>query len=366
MLQEIIPLVRTLLPPKEELMPALEKILYSGYVAEGETVKEFENQFGNYMGNHRVLSLNSGTAALHVALILAGVKQGDEVISTVITAEPTNVAILQTGAKIVWADVDYNTGVLSVPDIEKKITSKTKAIMVVHYAGIPADIGALQQLSKKYNIPVIEDAAHALGAKYKGEFIGTHSPFVIFSLQAIKHMTTVDGGMLAVADDYNFKQGRLVRWFGIDKNIPRMDNSISVLGYKYHMNNVNATIGLVQLKHLEDTISKYISNGKYFDKALTGISGLDLCNYYEGSEPSYWLYTMKVDKRDAFIKLLEAHKIMASPLHLRNDRHAIFKPFESSLPNVDKFYEKMVHIPCGWWVTNEHREYITEVIKKGW
>src|SRR6187402_1638438 len=107
-------------------------------------------------------------------------------------------------------------------------------------------------------------------------------------------MTTVDGGILTVADDHNFKQGRLVRWFGIDKNIPRMDNSISVLGYKYHMNNVNATIGLVQLKHLEDTISKYVSNGKYFDKALAGISGLELCNYYEGSEPSYWLYTMKV------------------------------------------------------------------------
>ena len=131
--------------------------------------------FGNYIGNHRVLSMNSGTAALHVALILAGVKPGDEVISTVITAEPTNVAILQAGAKIVWADVDYETGVLSVVDIERKITPATKAIMVVHYAGIPADLDALQALSTKYKIPVIEDAAHALGAKFNGRFIGTHS-----------------------------------------------------------------------------------------------------------------------------------------------------------------------------------------------
>lgn len=347
-------------------MPALEKILYSGYIAEGEAVKEFETGFGNYIGNHRVLSMNSGTAALHVALILAGVKPGDEVISTVITAEPTNVAILQAGAKIVWADVDYETGVLSVVDIERKITPATKAIMVVHYAGIPADLDALQALSTKYKIPVIEDAAHALGAKFNGRFIGTHSPFVIYSLQAIKHLTTVDGGMLALADENAFRDGRLIRWFGIDKNVPRMDNDISFVGYKYHMNNVNATIGLTQLKHIEQVIDAYKSNGQYFDKALNGISGIELCRYYPGSEPSYWLYTMKVERREDFIKLLEAHKIMASPLHLRNDYHSIFKPFAAELPNVDRFYSKMIHIPCGWWVTSEQREYIIAVIKKGW
>jgi dTDP-4-amino-4,6-dideoxygalactose transaminase len=347
-------------------MPALEKILYSGYIAEGEAVKEFEMGFGEYIGNYRMLSMNSGTAALHVALILAGVKPGDEVISTVITAEPTNVAILQAGAKLVWADVDYDTGVLSVEDIERKITPRTKAIMVVHYAGIPADIFALQALSVKYNIPVIEDAAHALGAKFNGRFIGTHSPFVIYSLQAIKHLTTVDGGMLALADDKSFREGRLIRWFGIDKNIPRMDNDISLLGYKYHMNNVNATIGLIQLKYIDKIIGAYKSNGQYFDEALKGISGIDLCNYYPGSEPSYWLYTMKVENRDSFIKLLEEHKIMASTLHLRNDKHSIFKKFAAELPNVDSFYSKMIHIPCGWWVDHEKREYIASVIKKGW
>lgn len=362
----MIPLVKTYLPPKEELIPELENILYSGYIAEGESVKAFEAAFGAYIGNNRVLSLNSGTSALHLALILAGVKPGDEVISTVLTAEPTNVSILQAGAKVVWSDIDYDTGALSAKSIEERITNKTKAILVVHYAGIPADLEAIQLVSKKYNIPIIEDAAHALGSKYDGAFIGTHSPYVIYSFQAIKHMTTVDGGMIAVANDEDLKKGRLTRWFGLDKNIPRMENDITVLGYKYHMNNVNATIGILQMKHIQNVIAKHIENGKFFDEQLKNISGIELCKYYPKSEPSYWLYTMKVENRPSFIKLLESSGISASPLHLRNDRHSIFNESKTNLPNVDKFYEKMIHIPCGWWVSKEDREKIVEVIKKGW
>lgn len=366
MLNTPIPLVKTFLPPKEVLMPQLETILYSGYIAEGEQVKKFETGLSEYLQNSHVLTFNSGTSALHTALILAGVGPGDEVISTVLTAEPTNVAILHTGAKIVWADIDYHTGALLASSIESKITEKTKAIMVVHYAGIPADLSALANISKKYNIPVIEDAAHALGAKYDGKFIGNHSEYVIFSLQAIKHMTTVDGGVLTVRSAEDFKKGRLIRWFGIDKNIPRLENNVSVLGYKYHMNNVNATIGTVQLQYLKDVISKYIENGKYYDKVLQNIGGIELLKYYEKSEPSYWLYTFKVDRREDFIKHLEAHQISASFLHTRSDKHAIFFNSNTELPNVDRFYEKMVHIPCGWWVGPEEREYIYEVIKKGW
>jgi perosamine synthetase len=366
MLNTPISLVKTFLPPKEVLMPALENILYSGYISEGEQVKNFEAGLSEYLDHPQVLTFNSGTSAIHVALMLSNVGPGDEVISTVLTAEPTNVAILHTGAKIVWADIDYNTGALSAHSIESKITEKTKAIVVVHYAGIPADLKALSEISQKYSIPVIEDAAHALGAKYEGKLIGNHSPYVIFSFQAIKHMTTVDGGVLTLKNAEDFKKGRLIRWFGIDKNIPRLENNISVLGYKYHMNNVNATIGLIQLQYLKEVISKYIDNGKYFDQELQKISGIELLKYYPNSEPSYWLYTFKVDRRDAFIKHMDNHKISASFLHTRSDQHVIFSESKTSLPNVDRFYEKMVHIPCGWWVGAEERAYIVEVIKKGW
>ena len=362
----MIPIVKPYIPPADVLMPALEKVIYSGYIAEGEVVKQFEQRFGDYIANPYALSLNSGTAALHIALILAGVKKGDEVISTPLTAEPTNVAIYQTGAKVVWADIDYNTGILLASDVEKKITLKTKAIMLVHYAGIVADMDSFTALSQKYNIPIIEDAAHALGAKYKGKYIGDISPYTIFSFQAIKHMTTVDGGMLMLNNQSAHDRGRLIRWFGLDKTKPRLENDIQEVGYKYHMNNVNATVGLVQMDYLEDIVGQYIANGKYFDEKLANTEGVELIDYYEGSEPSYWLYTMKVERRADFIRMMNDKGISASELHLRNDRHSLFKKAKTDLPNFERFYTKMVHIPCGWWVNDETREQIVNAVKQGW
>ncbi|WP_245712065.1 DegT/DnrJ/EryC1/StrS family aminotransferase [Flavobacterium gillisiae] len=347
-------------------MPRLEEVLYSGYVAQGEAVELFERKFEGYIGGGHTLSLNSGTAALHIALILAGVKEGDEVISTALTAEPTNVAIKMVGAKIRWADVDYKTGNISVTTIEKVINAKTKAIIVVDYAGIPVDVKGIKALSEKYKIPVIEDAAHALGAKYKGKKAGNHFPFTVYSFQAIKHLTTIDGGALQILDSELYEKGKVIRWFGLDKKLTRMDNNISFQGYKYHMNNVNATIGLVQLENIESVVQSYIDNGKYFDEKLKDVNGVELIEYYQDSEPSYWLYTMKVENREGFIKMMADNGIMASELHKRNDLHSFLNDYPSELPNLDLFYSKMVHIPCGWWVTNEDREKMIDLIKKGW
>lgn len=362
----MLPLVKTTIPPREILMPRLEQILYSGYLAQGEAVEEFERKFEQYIGSGNTLSLNSGTAALHIALILAGVKEGDEVISTALTAEPTNVAIKMAGASIRWADVDLRTGNISPEAIENAINSNTKAIIVVDYAGIPVDVERIKAISDKYNIPVIEDAAHALGAKFNGKKTGNHFPFTVFSFQAIKHLTTIDGGALQIQDINLYEKGKLIRWFGLDKKLSRLDNDIIFQGYKYHMNNVNATIGLIQLDTIADTVQRYIDNGKYFDEQLKDVEGVELIEYYPESEPSYWLYTMKVDNRDRFIKKLEVHGIMASELHKRNDLHTYLNDFPTALPNLDQFYNKMVHIPCGWWVTDKDRKKIVDIIKEGW
>jgi perosamine synthetase len=362
----MLPLIKTSIPPREILMPRLEQVLYSGYVAQGEVVEEFERRFEEYIGGGNTLSLNSGTAALHIALILAGVKEGDEVISTALTAEPTNVAIKMVGAKVRWADIDLNTGNISPEAIEKAINSKTKAIIVVDYAGIPVDVERIKAISEKYKIPVIEDAAHALGAKFKGKKTGNHFPFTVYSFQAIKHLTTIDGGALQIQDKDLYEKGKVIRWFGLDKKLSRLDNDITFQGYKYHMNNVNATIGLIQLENIENVVQRYIDNGKYFDEHLKDVAGVELIIYYPESEPSYWLYTLKVENRARFIKKMEENGIMASELHKRNDLHTFLNDFPAELPNLDMFYKKMVHIPCGWWVTDEDRKKIVDAIKQGW
>jgi len=362
----MIPLIKTLIPEKDKLMPALEKVLYSGYVAQGEVVEEFERAFENYIGSGHTLSLNSGTAALHIALILAGVKEGDEVISTPLTAEPTNVAIKMVGAKIRWADIDSETGGICPKSVEQNINTKTKAIIFVDYAGIPCDIKSLKAISEKYNLPIIEDAAHALGAKFEGKKTGCHFPFTVFSFQAIKHLTTIDGGALQVQDENLYKIGKKIRWFGLDKTVSRIENDITIQGYKYHMNNVNACIGLVQLKEIDKIIESYISNGRYLDENLKGIEGLELLNYYPNSEPSYWLYTLKVDNRERLIKKLADNGIMASELHKRNDSHTYLNDYPTLLPNMDSFYSKMLHLPCGWWVTKQDCDKMVSLIKQGW
>lgn len=362
----MIPLVKTNIPVREKLMPELEKVLYSGYVAQGEQVDQFERAFEKFIGSGYSLSLNSGTAALHIALILAGVKERDEVISTALTSEATNVAIKMVGAKIRYADVDYKTGSISPLSIEVNINENTKAIIVVDYAGIPVNVPAIQAISKKYNIPVIHDASHALDAKFNGFKNGNHFPYTVFSFQAIKQLTTVDGGVLQIQNKDEYEKAKLIRWFGIDKTKARLENNIQFQGYKYHMNNVNATIGLVQLRGITTILDAYIENGKYFDSQLKNIPGIELIDYYPGSEPSYWLYTLKVENREAFIKKMSEIDVMASELHKRNDWHDYLNDFNTPLPNLDKFYSKMVHLPCGWWLKPDERDLIVETIKKGW
>lgn len=362
----MIPLVKPFIPDRNVLMPELEKILYSGYIAEGEAVYQFEDKFKEYIGNPYCLALHSGTDALHLALILAGVKSGDEVISTPMTAEPTNTVIAMIGAKVVWGDVDPNNGLLDPASVRTLITEKTKAIVLVHYAGMVCDMDEFNKISKEFNIPVVEDAAHALGSKYMEEMIGNNSPYTIFSLQAIKHMTTVDGGFLTVKNEADFTRARRLRWFGLDKQKSRLENDITEVGYKYAMNNVNATIGNVQMKYIHSIIGKYNENGKYYDNELKGIDGVELMQYSKNTEPSFWLYTLKVERREDFIKLLVDNGISASPLHHRNDTHSIYNDSKRELPNMDNFYNNFVHIPCGWWLTKEDRERIVEIIKKGW
>lgn len=365
-----IPLFKVFLPPREALMPQLEEILYSGQISEGAPVVEFEQRFRQLVGSRHILSFYSGTAALHGALVLAGVRPEDEVISTAMTAEPTNMAILHAGGKIVWSDVDPANGNLAAASVAEKITERTRAVMVVHYGGIPAPIDGIRAAAALHGIPVIEDAAHALGARYGGKPVGAHSEFVMFSLQAIKHMTTVDGGMLACNGTGDMEKllsdGRKFRWFGIDRAAPRTEVDVASVGYKYHMNNVTATIGLVQLNHIASVISRHIANGRYFDRALQGIPGLSLCRWEQHAEPSYWFYTVLVEDRKNFERHLATRGIASSQAHKRNDRHSVFAASRCELPGLDAFYEKMIHIPCGWWIDDERREYIADVIRQGW
>jgi perosamine synthetase len=366
MLPPQIPLFKVFLAPEDALMPRLRDILYSGQISEGEPVQRFEDAFAHFVGLPHVLSFYSGTAALHAALILAGVHDGDEVISTPMTAEPTNMAICHAGGRIVWGDVDANNGNLDPASLEALITPRTRAIMVVHYGGIPAAMESVYRVAAHHGLRIIEDAAHALGARYAGQPIGARADYTMFSLQAIKHMTTIDGGMLAVRNADELPAGREIRWFGIDRQVPRVQVDVRRVGYKYHMNNVTATIGLVQLDYVAGVIRRHRENGRYFDRMLPGVPGLEICTFDAAAEPSYWFYTVLAERRDDLSRLLTERGIDNSQAHKRNDLHTVFAASRRPLPGLDHFFSRMLHIPCGWWVGDEEREHIVDTLRHGW
>ena len=361
-----IPLFKVHLPSREKLLPRLEAVLYSGQIGDGEIVKQFEAEFGRFIGNPRALAVSSGTGALHAALLLAGVGPGDEVISTPMTAEPTNMAVLHTGARLVWADVDPESGNMAPESLREKITPRTKAIVVVHYAGVPVRLREIAELAGRHGVPVVEDAAHALGASYDGAKIGNHSEYVIFSFQAIKHMTTGDGGMLLCKKDEDLPRGRRVRWFGIDRTQPRTTVDVHEVGYKYNTNNVTAAIGLAQLEVIGAVIQRHMDNGDFFERVIADVSGLRVCSYDPAARPSHWLYTVLAERRDDLARWLTERGVECSQVHRRNDLHPVFSAARCALPGLDDYYGRMLHIPCGWWVGDEEREYIADCIRAGW
>lgn len=358
-----IPLFKVFMSP--DIMDSLKEVLFSGYVTQGPKVDEFENALSEFLDTPYVLSLNSGTSALHLALDLSGVKEGDEVITTPMTCTATNWPILTHKAKIVWADINANTGNIDPDSIKSKITKKTKAIMVVDWGGYPCDIDKIR--SYVGNIPIIEDAAHAFGAKYKNKMVGESADFTCFSFQAIKHLTTIDGGALVVKKKEHYDQGKLLRYFGIDRikrgKDYRIEKDVYEWGYKFHMNDVNATIGLENFKHTPDILNKHRINAEYYKRELEGLRKIKLLSEEKGYLSSYWLFTMLVDNPEKFSDFMKGKNVMASQVHRRNDNHPITKPFITALPGVDEFTKHMVCIPVGWWVTKKDREYIVETVK---
>lgn len=362
---EVVPLVKVAMPPREELMPALEKVLYSGMIGEGQQVYDFEARFASDFRLVHALAVSSGTSALHIALLLAKAGPGTDVITTAMTAEPTNTTILNCGARPVFADVDADTGNLRPEAVEAAITPSTVAIVVVHYAGYPADVGALRAIADRRGLALIEDCAHALGACVNGRPVGSFGDSAIFSFQAIKHMTTVDGGMLVVRDPAELDKARRLRWFGLSRGIPRTQVDITQVGFKYNMHNVAATIGLAQLDHIAPLIARHRDNGRFFDSAFSRIAGLTPGRVLTGADPSYWIFTLLSDDSDDVEHRLAEIGVLASKLHRPSHTHTVFRPFAADMPGLNSFYRRLSHIPCGWWVGDEKRQEIVDVLSKG-
>ena len=348
------------------------QVLKSGWISEGKMVKEFEAQLNKQLGLVNPVTLNSGTSALHLAVALAGVEPGDEVIIPAQTFVATGLVVIMQGATPIFADIDPTTGNISVASIKEKITDRTKAVIPVHWGGYPCDLDEINDLAAHHNLTVIEDAAHALGATYQGKPVGAISRFTIFSFQAIKHLTTGDGGALACMDMDDAGKALVRRWFGIDRLNSKPSvlgeriYDITELGYKYHMNDLSAVIGIGNLEDFPQRLARRREIAGLYRKALSNISGLQLCNWQSDRESACWLFTMLVEQRENFIKKLAEKNIPASVVHLRIDHNTVFGGLKNNLPGQDLFDAKQISIPVHEMLSIEDVETIIETIKKGW
>lgn len=350
----------------------VQETLESTFISEGKRVKEFENSLEQLLGLSRPVAVNSGTSALHLGLVVANVKDGDEVILPPQTFVATGIVILQQRAKPVFADIQYKTGNIDPDSIRSKITEKTKAIIPVHWGGYPCDMDEINEIAKEHNLVVIEDAAHALGARYHGKPIGAVSRFTAFSFQAIKHLTTGDGGALCCLFEEDFKAARNLRWFGIDREkskptiLGERKYNIETAGFKYHMSDIAAAIGLGNLENFAQRLKLRKAIARRYREELSGISGLQLLEYQEDRESSFWLFTVLVEKRENFIKVLQAKGIPTSVVHQRIDRNSIFGDVRHELTNQEKFDNKQISLPLHPDLTEEDVEQVIKTIKGGW
>lgn len=356
----------------ESAIELATEVLRSTFISAGKVAGQFEDALSEKLELVNPVAVNSGTSALHLALAIAGVGPGDEVILPAQTFVATGLVILMQGAKPVFADIQYETGNIDPASIRKKITEKTKAIMPVHWGGYPCDMDEINSIAKEYDIAVIEDAAHAIGATYKGKSIGSISRFTAFSFQAIKHLTTGDGGALCCLNENDYNNAINRRWFGIDRAnskpsiLGEREYDIGTVGYKYHMNNLAAAVGLGNLDDFPKNLKRRREIASRYRDELQNMPGLQLLDYRNDRESAYWLFTVLVKRRTDFIKKLKEHGIPSSVVHLRIDHNSVFGGITLDLPNQEKFNEDQVAIPVHNGLSDDEISLIIKTIRRGW
>ena len=343
----------------------IEELFKLGQLTEGKFSDKFEKKLSSYLSNNNCVLVNSGTSALTLAYRLLNLKKKDEVITTPFTCMATNEPLYNDKIKFKFCDIDPKTGNASFESIKKLINKNTKAIVVVHWGGLPVDIPKLKKIINNKKIKIIEDAAHALGAKINKKKIGNHGDYICFSFQAIKDITSGDGGLLVCKNKSDAKKARLLRWFGLNRNVKgnKWLQDIKFSGYKFHLNNIASRIGYEQMKYVNKIIKIHQRNGKFYDKNIKN-KKIQLIKKNKNLKSSYWLYSIIVDDKKKFKNYMRKHKIECDEVSFRNDRYSVFKKFRKELKGTDYFNNHMLNIPTGWWVSKNEAKYIVEKINK--
>jgi UDP-4-amino-4,6-dideoxy-N-acetyl-beta-L-altrosamine transaminase len=355
--------------------------LRSGWITTGVKTHKFEDDFRKYTQSKFAIALSSCTAALHLALIAANVERDDEVITTPFTFAATTEVILYQNAKPVFVDIKEDTYNIDSKKIEEKITDKTKAIIPVHYGGQPCDMDEIMKIAKKHNLVVIEDAAHALGAKCNGRIIGSIGDFTTFSFYPTKNITTVEGGMITTDDEKSAEKIRILSLHGISKdawNRYTKEGSwyyeILEKGYKYNMTDIQAALGIHQLKKIEKFIKIRDAYAKQYTKGFEDVEEIITPYLKKNIRHAWHLYPIRIDtgnlriKRNEFIEKLKEKGIGTSvhfiPLHLHPFYRKTFNYQRGDFPVTEKVYENIISLPIYPAMSRKDVKYVIHSVRE--
>jgi dTDP-4-amino-4,6-dideoxygalactose transaminase len=330
---------------KKELS-AISKVIKSGQMTQGKKVAEFEQAFAKYIGTKYAVAVSSGTAALYLSLISLGIGKGDEVITTPFSFIASANAILYTGAKPIFVDIDEQTFNINPKLIEKAITRKTKAILPVHLYGLPCDMDSIQKIAKEHKLFVVEDACQAHGAQVKGIKVGSFGDLGCFSFYATKNMTTVEGGMITTNSSKLCKKLQLLRSHG-----SKIRYHHEILGYNFRMTDINAAIGLVQLKKLPKFNKTRINNARYLTKNLSDIQGIKVPFVSPQTTHVFHQYAVRIDKeidRKGVIEALDKKGIKTEvyyPIPIHKQKLYRSLGYLDKLPVAEKTAKSVLSLP---------------------
>lgn len=356
----------------EEDIQAVVDVLRSDYLTTGPTVASFEKAVADYVGAKYAVAISNGTAALHAACFAAGIQPGDEVITTPITFAASANCALYCGATPVFADIDPVTYNISPEDIERKITSKTKAIIPVHYTGQPCEMDKIYEIAHKHNLVVIQDAAHALGADYKGTKIGNFEGMTTFSFHPVKHITTGEGGMIVTNDENYYKKLVLFRSHGITRDESQMTKNEGAwyyqqlaLGYNYRITDIQCGLGISQLKRLDQFVARRRELVSRYNEAFKDVKGITIPYMKDGCNSSWHLYVIQVNNRKEVFDKLRESGIGVNVHYIPVYKHPYYQENgykDVKCENAENLYEHLISIPLYPDLTNEQQDYVIEKV----
>lgn len=358
----------------EEDIQAVVDVLCSDYLTTGPKVAEFEQKVADYVGAKYAVAVSNGTAALHIACLAAGICQGDEVITTPITFAASSNCVLYCGGTPIFADIDAHTYNIAPQEIERKITDRTKAIIPVHYTGQPCDMDVIMEIARKHNLLVIEDAAHALGASYKGIRIGSISDMTCFSFHPVKPITTGEGGMVVTNDEELYKRLVLFRSHGITRDEELLTENQGgwyyqqlELGYNYRITDISCALGSSQMDKLDIFLEKRREIANRYNKAFKNVQGIKTPQQMENCSSGWHLYMIQVmnkNRREVFDRL-RAAGIGVNVHYIPVYQHPYYRNHGYSdccLPNAENFYERAVSLPIYPALTVEQQQYVIDKV----